>query len=333
MEEKIKISISSFTNDILLKDAENFIFYKDDKKINKNLFLNTLIVNYYEEFSNNEREFNDNLLKVLDKVDKKFKDQLFENIIKVISKKNNQNEKDSKTVTISFKPTKMSNKAVEYINNILINNESISSYYRKLFSSYAHKPQNERELVIFKENYEILNKAIKDKLKVCISLKNGVIYKDLSIYKIASSKDELFNYVLFVDNNMAQHTLRLAKINNISILPKQAEIPVDLQNIFERQIKYGVQYPIFTNESQEIIVKMTDRGKELFKRIYLYRPIPYKIENDLYFFECSYNQVGQYFRRFGKEAVIISPSSLVHSTAIYYYNASRAYDKLINKKK
>ena len=62
----------------------------------------------------------------------------------------------------------------------------------------------------------------------------------------------------------------LAKINNISILPKQSYIPLELQNIFERQIKYGVQYPIFTNESQEIIVKMTDRGKDLFKRIYLY---------------------------------------------------------------
>ena len=36
MEEKIKISLPSFANDIILKDTENFIFLKDDNKINKN---------------------------------------------------------------------------------------------------------------------------------------------------------------------------------------------------------------------------------------------------------------------------------------------------------
>lgn len=327
MEEKIKISLPSFANDIILKDTENFIFLKDDNKINKNAFINTLIINYYEEFSNNERSFNGDLLKILKDVDEDIKDEVFDNIIKIISKKNKQNEKDSKTVTISFKPTKMSNKAIEYINNILITNESISSYYRKLLTSYAHKPQNERELIIFKENYDLLNKSIKDNLKVCVSLKNGVMYKDLSVYKIVSSKDELFNYVLLVDNNNAQHTLRLAKIQNVSIIPKERDIPKEVINIFERQIKYGVQYPIYTSEIEIIVVKMSDKGKDLFKRLYLYRPTPFKIENDLYYFDCSYNQVSQYFRRFGKEGMIISPSNLVHSLSNFYYSASRAYNK------
>ena len=327
MEEKIKISLPSFANDIILKDSENFIFFKDENKINKNAFINTLIINYYEEFSNNERSFNGDLLKILKDVDEDIKDEVFDNIIKIISKKNKQNEKDSKTVTISFKPTKMSNKAIEYINNILITNESISSYYRKLLTSYAHKPQNERELIIFKENYDLLNKSIKDNLKVCVSLKNGVMYKDLSVYKIVSSKDELFNYVLFVDSNNAQHTLRLAKIQNVSIIPKERDIPSEVINIFERQIKYGVQYPIYTSEIEIIIVKMSEKGKDLFKRLYLYRPTPFKIENDLYYFDCSYNQVSQYFRRFGKEGIIISPSNLANSLSNFYYSASRAYNK------
>ena len=65
MLEKIKITVPKTTHDILIKDCQNFGFIKKDESLNKNLFLNTLIINYYERFSAIEEEFKDKLLKAI----------------------------------------------------------------------------------------------------------------------------------------------------------------------------------------------------------------------------------------------------------------------------
>ena len=328
MEEKIKVSLPKNVKELLFNDAYNFDFLKNDNDVNQNAFINTLIVNYYEMFSKDEKSFYHNLNKVLADIDYDDKEALILNIMKVISNNDKKEESKSKTQTLSFKPTKQSLKSIEYINNILVNNQSISSYYRKMFSQYAHKPQNEREIIIFKENYNLLNQSIDENLKVCLSLKNGTVFKDLSVYAIGSAKEELYNYVLAYCENGNLLTLRLAKVNNVTILSKKREIPSDVKDIFERQMKFGIQYPIYRNETKEIVVKLTKIGKDLFKRVYLYRPTPYKIEEDLYYFDCSYNQITYYFKRFGKEAIIISPSKVGLQMKRFYYGANKEYRNL-----
>ena len=57
MLEKIKITINKNAYNILLKDCENFGFYKNETELNKNLFFNTIILNYYDHFSSNEKSF------------------------------------------------------------------------------------------------------------------------------------------------------------------------------------------------------------------------------------------------------------------------------------
>ena len=54
------------------------------------------------------------------------------------------------------------------------------------------------------------------------------------------------------------------------ILSKKREIPSDVKDIFERQMKFGIQYPIYRNETKEIVVKLTKNGKDLFKKVYFY---------------------------------------------------------------
>ena len=331
MEEKIKISIPSFTKDILLKDCANFSFYKDENTINKNLFINTLIVNYYEKFSNDEKEFHDELASVLIDNMPTYKEEVLEGIIKVLSKRNKIDNKENKTVSLSFKPTKISSKTIEYINNILITNESISSYYRRLLTSYVHKPMNERELIIFNDIYKTLLDSINKKQKVCIFLNNKVIYKDVSVYAIEASKDELFNYVLFVDSKNTNHTIRINKIRNVTLSLKKSEISEDSKALFDKQIRVGVQYPTIKGENETIIIKLTNEGKSLFKKLYLYRPVPIKIEGDLYYFDCSYQQANQYFRRFGKNAIVIAPAKLGISIKQYFKSANKEYRNIFYK--
>lgn len=193
-------------------------------------------------------------------------------------------------------------------------------------------PQNYRELIIFKENYDLLIESIEKNKKVDLTLKNGDTITNASIYKIENAKEELFNYVLLEMNNKP-YTIRLSKIKYVSLLNTKREISNEIANIFERQIKYGVQYPFYSLNEEEVIVKMTDRGKQLFKKIYLYRPIPDKIEDNLYYFNCSHNQLTQYFKRFGYDAMIISPVHVAEYMNNYYYLASKKYHtKLFNIK-
>lgn len=331
MEEKIKISIPFSTYDILIKDCENFLFYKNDKNSNKNYFLNTLIMNYYEKFSASEDSFHDSLMVAMAKIDEKVKYEVFENVLKVITKRDNLKQNDDTTI-ISFKPTKISEKAIDYILNVLVKNESISSYFRRMFNSYAHNPQNEREKIIFKDNYDLLIKSINKDVNVCLTLKSGEIYKDVSIYYVGSSKEELYNYALFVPSNtLTQKTVRLAKIKNVLLLSKKRNLNIEIQKVFDRQIKNGIQYPIFLHEIETIQIKLTEKGKKMYKRIFLYRPNYEKIDGDIYYFNCSFFQILHYFKRFGEDALIISPINLARQMKEYYYLANSKYQKQHNK--
>lgn len=327
MEEKIKISIPKSTYDILLKDCEAFKFFKANGSLNKNQFINTLIMNYYEHFSSDEEMLHDEIKKAL-KNASCLNDDLFDDIIKIIAKRENAHIIDSTTVSLHFKPTKMSFKAFNYIENVLIKNEAISSYYRRLFNSYVNHPLNQRELIIFKDNVELINKAISKKVKTCITLSSGVINNDMSIYKLASSKDELYNYLLLSDKKGNPFTIRLANILDCSLLSTASFIPDNIIEIFDRQIKYGAQYQIMKNETEEIAVRLTTKGMELFKKIYLYRPVVDHIIDDIYYFKCSYNQIIHYFKRFGNEALIISPKNLGTTMRNYYHYAAKAYKVL-----
>ena len=86
MEEKIKISLSKNTLDLLKKDCEDFRICKDNGKPNMNAFINILITNYYEKFSASEETLHQNVKKALEIVPKHYSEKVFTEIIKLFSK-------------------------------------------------------------------------------------------------------------------------------------------------------------------------------------------------------------------------------------------------------
>lgn len=327
MEEKIKISLSKNTLDLLKKDCEDFRICKENAKPNMNAFINILITNYYENFSASEETLHQNVKKALEIVPKHYSEKVFIDIIKLFAKKTEGLEDKTPSTTISFKPTKVSEKAILYVEQVLLQSESISSFYRRLFISYSQKTKNEREKIIHKENYELLNKAIKNGVQVCVQLSSDKIINNLSIYSISASKDELFNYVLAYDtvNNV---TVRLAKIKTVTLTPTPSNIPEENKELFDKQIACAPQYPVYPSDNKPIQVQLTEKGKALFERIYLYRPTPTSIEGDIYTFNCSANQVLYYFERFGEHALIISPKRTGIFMRNYYYYAYKKYKSI-----
>lgn len=332
MDEKIKISLPKSVLTTLKNDCKNFNILKADGSPNFNAFINTLITNYYEAFSANEETLHDDIKKTLQFIPERFKEETFTSIVKIIAKKDVSAINDDST-TFSFKPTRSSEKAISFIENVLLSSESLSSFYRRLFISYVSKTQPQRELIVFKKNYELLQRAVKKGVCVYIATKSDGI-NDLSVYGVFSAKEELYNYVLATDGKKL-YTIRLANVKDVSLLSKTAFISPVVKNIFDRQIRCGVQYPIYEGEENLIKVKFTARGLFLFKKIYLYRPTPVKIENDIYSFDCSTNQAVHYFKRLGLDAIIIEPKEISELMRNFYSTTTRKYNNYLsnNRKK
>ena len=329
MTEKIKVSVPERIYELLRKDAKDFRILKPSGEENLNAFINTLVVNFYEEFSADDERLRESIKGALSTIPEKYASEAFFEVMNAITKKEKE-ENLGKSVALSFKPTKTSESVMVYIENVLLKNEALSSFYRRLFIAYSKKPKNEREKLVYKHNYELLRNAIKKGLQVCISLDSATVHNDVSVYAIEPAKDELYNYVLCVSNKKNK-TVRLAKIKTVSILAKNAEIPEDSKAMFDRQITAGAQYPIYPSDNGHIKVQLSEKGRALFEKIYLYRPTPIAIEGDVYVFDCSANQVLYYFERFGSEALILSPKKLGIFMRNYYYFALKKYRSIYGK--
>ena len=329
MTEKIKVSVPEKTYELLRKDAKDFRILKPSGEENLNAFINSLVVNFYEEFSADDDRLRESIKGALVSIPEKYAKEALSEVMNAITKREKE-ENLGKSVALSFKPTKVSEAVTLYIENVLLKNEAISSFYRRLFIAYSKKLKNEREKIVHKHNYDLLVSAVKKGLQVCISLDNGQVYNEVSVYAVEPAKDELFNYVLCFSDKK-NRTLRLAKIKTVSLLTKASGIPEESQAMFDRQIAAGAQYPIYSTDNEPIRVQLSAKGRELFEKIYLYRPIPVAIEGDVYIFDCSANQVLYYFERFGSEALILSPKKLGIFMRNYYYFALKKYRSIYGK--
>lgn len=327
MEEKIKISLPKETLDLLKKDCEDFKITKQNGTPNVNAFINLLIANYYEDFSAHEESLYEDIKYTLSAVPEYYRDKIFYDIVKLFAKNADYGDGKKDTTTFSFKPTKIAEKAITYIENVILKNESLSSFYRRMFVSYSQKTKTEREKIIYRENFELLQRALKKGVAVYIILQSGIVCNGLSIYSVSPAKDELFNYILAYGNKH-NYTLRLASVRSVALLSEKAEIPDENCAMFKRQIACAAQYPIINTDYELIKVQLTEKGKRLFNKIYLYRPTPINVDGDIYTFDCSANQLLYYFERFGDNALILSPNRLGILMRDYYYNALEKYKSI-----
>ena len=56
------------------------------------------------------------------------------------------------------------------------------------------------------------------------------------------------------------------------------------------------------------------------------RPMPEKIQGDIYYFNCTPMQIRNYFLTFGKDAEILAPASLRKTFAKIYREAAKIYE-------
>jgi hypothetical protein len=328
VEEKIKVNISRSVYEILHKDMELFEFYKSNGTLNQNAFYTTLITNFYESYhEQEEKSIKDIRFRIQEAIHLKEQvaiDLSFE-LAQDLSRSLLLLDDEKYDHAISIKPTKSSKTVMIYIENYLLKHQSLSNFYRMLFTSYARKPQDQRERIIFKQTIQLIEQAIQSKSMVFLTTAKEDRKDEVAPYLIQNSKEELFNYVLGTIQDQP-YTFRLSRIKTVSILSKRSVFSDLAISALERMRK-APQYFISHAETEDVIVELTSRGVELFRSIYIHRPTPVEIVDQTYRFQCSHQQIFQYFTRFGHHAYVKSPESLSKQIETYYRIALKHYTK------
>lgn len=305
--EKIKIYVTNRVARILEKDAETFEFMKKDGITpNKNAFLASLITNYWIQYREQQSNLNDMIKNILIEETTLNDNKVTDLSTKILSKLNKENTTDNIEKfdsIISFKPTASTQPIIDYIDEYLLSGFTLSEYFRNMFTAYASLPQDMREKIIFKNQYTALSDAIKKHCKVFITTKSNNSL-ELAPYAFSHSKEEIHLYLLYKQGNCK--SIKLSKLKSVVILEKQAIFSESDEKLFARMIEYGPQFFYLPNE-QDVVIKLTPRGRQLYHKMYIHRPIPDEINGDSMVFRCSYTQIIQYFLRFGSDVEVVSP--------------------------
>ena len=327
--EKVKIYTTKRLANILEKDAETFEFVKTDNFTpNKNALLSRVIVNYFPVYNTQQEKIYDKIKNLL-QTNSTLNNTQVDTVGNLLASNFNifspfdKNEKYD--TLVSLKPTKETSPILDFVDTYLLQDISLSEYFRNMFASYASLPQDKREEIVFAPIFKSINEAIKKHKNIFITTKTGYSKLEISPYAFARSKEELHLYLLFKNKNSCR-TVKLAKITSVSILEKDSEFSSEDKQIFQKMQKLGAQFTVFPN-SQNVVVKLTQKGVALFHKIYLHRPIPIKVDKNIFTFECSYIQAIQYFSRFGKEAHVLEPEYVKDAIFHFHKEAWESYEK------
>lgn len=325
--EKIKIYVTERIAGILEKDAEGFEFFKSDGRTpNKNALLTNLIVNYYKNFARQQAELVEFLKKRISSsaaLGERALSELCFDLCEKIGERTAAPDGEKFDRLVSVKPTKESEPIIDYIESYCLAGRTLSEYFRSMFASYAALPQDKRELIIFRRQYEGVTRAIREKKRIFITTKWGKQRIECAPYAVANSKEELHCYVLAAHNGCSP--IRLSRIVSVTQLAEDAEFTQKQIETFEKMKTYGPQF-IYTPYDCEVLVELTDRGVNKFRAMYVHRPIPVKVEGNLYYFDCAQSQVKQYFERFGADAKIIYPKRVRDDVYNFHKFAALRYE-------
>ena len=230
-------------------------------------------------------------------------------------------EQSKEKSSIQFNLNKASN--LIYYDVLRENNaQNESEFMRSLLIRYATNPKNKRELFIFKESVERLNLAIKDRKNVYITFNDNRKVK-VSPYYIGSSDLEIANYIFCYDYLEEKYkNYKLSYLNQVYTTSETGNW--EDKKYINDVIK---NFDPFLSKGQVIKIRLSERGKKLFKAIKINRPKLINSKDDIFEFEASEEQIKRYFTYFLDDATIIEPIELKKWFIEIYENALKNLKK------
>ena len=327
MTEKYKIYIPEDMKSRLMNDAELFEFMNKDGSINLNAFLKELLVNYFDEYRDRKAKLLDTILTDLGQFPSISPDDaeaIADKIINTYMKSDKYRSDRNTAITLTVSGRSLD--VMRAIENNLLTDISLSQYINDLFSSYLSIARNNREMIIFRDTFEELNKAIRNKRIITFSTSSADnLVFTVKPYIIAASKEEQCNYLLCSDTtHRSLHTYRVSRITAL-YTTSDCFIPDD--DDFQKLQDIARRNPSSTSRNIDAVVQLTDRGVHKFHMIVKNRPDVLRREGNTYYFSWPKRALEDYFRRFGYDALIISPEECQESMKYFYGRALDTYNR------
>lgn len=321
---KIDIYPSPKIRQMIDNDIELFELFKDNKnsepmKGNTNAFLNRLLNEYFDKYTEEMEEFTRllNTYPMIAKDIRKLIDIILDNEAPHHS---NNTEDNLEKKRLSFKPTQKNytTNISEKIDRNCPHNMSRSGFICQILKFYFRKPLYLRERIIFQSEYENILRHCQKNCIEFYNLSDNQWYTVMP-YKIFLGKEQMFNYVfcygLDENNTIKNYSFRLSRMSQIQGTSLFIPCPEDIEKNFSLTQSLGASYAINTPPETSCVL-LTKKGLSSFRHIYFGRP---KIKEKKpapnggfrYYFICSEEQLYRYFRRFNPgEAIVESPPSL-----------------------
>lgn len=334
--EKINIFVPEQISRGLDYDAAMFeIVKKDGNTINRNKFLSLLLLGYYNAYVTECQSSYEKIVNELTDqgIPPHKTHEIADRVLKRVVLPEIPPRKGKNPSRLSLKPTKDTEGLILDLENHLSGGDYVSQFFCRMIMSYCQKPFSEREQIVFRDNFELLQEACEQRKPISFSITwTPQRIHTVIPYKLAVGPEELFNYLVCVEKDAAGEqeakSFRLNRISQIHYRQGSNHIDEHVQQHLNQMLFYGPQYPIHDNE--ESCVKLSNKGRISFSRIYFGRPQVDRIEEKpdgyYYYFKCSKEQVFFYFRRFGSDdAEIISPEPLRQKMIEFHLQAFENY--------
>lgn len=331
MTEKYKIYVPEEMKSRLINDAELFDFTKKDGSVNLNAFLKNLLVNYFEQYHETKTRLLDSILSDLgafSSISNKDANAIADKIINTYLY--NAEFKKSRNTAITLTVSGASLEVMHTIENNMLARISLSQYLNHLFISYLSISRKDREKIIFQDTFNQLNSAINKNSIITFSSTSAPEFVfTIRPYLIASSKDEQCNYLLCIDNSSGlPRTFRISRIRSLYISSNKftpdENIKCELQEI-------AIRSPQTASKSVEAKVYLTDRGIKNFHVVTKNRPDVLRKDGNTLYFNWPKKQLEDYFKRFGKDALILAPEESHQAMQSFYKKAFDAYNQNTKK--
>ena len=326
MTEKYKIYLSEDIRSRLINDAELFEFTRSDATVNLNGFLKELIINYFEQYRRDSEELLNGLVNDITSVRSiKSRDAavLADRIISTYIRRDSDAPGGKAVITLTVSGE--SYNIIRTIENNMLQDRSLSGYLKDMFASYLSMPRSRREEIIFKDIYADIRRAIKEHKRLSLTSTSSELCFVVEPYLTAVSKEELCNYLLCRDvKTKKARTFRISRLRTPFVTSDTFEPD---ESFMEKMRSIALRRPHTASPDIHAVVRLTEAGMRKFRLIVKNRPKVTKIDGDLYHFDWPEVQLEDYFRRFGKDAVVIRPASLKTRLKNYYGSALEEYEK------
>lgn len=209
---------------------------------------------------------------------------------------------------------------------------TIPQYFKAVIEEYCRKPLIQREMIYFKNHFEVIQQAIEQnkQIEVCNYSNSKYLVHPVTIMPDAlSSANYLVGYARKPQQNIGQKgqsSFRIANLKSVRQTGKDAFLSKEEKSRIDKAIyNQGVQFLV--GETKTIQIKLTPKGIQKYNRHSTLRPIYIeKTDDGIYTFNCTETQAEYYFMRLGADVEILSPTRLRNKFKKMHSNAVKAYE-------